>query len=149
MQALNLPEYEFRFRTENGKTMIFDAIRKKFLVLSPEEWVRQNFISFLQKDKGYPGSLLKQEAPLKYNTLKKRADILAYDLQGIPALMVECKAPGVKISQDVFDQIARYNMVFRVRYLIVTNGLDHYCCMMDYTQGTYQFLPGIPDFSQL
>ncbi|MCW3104578.1 MAG: restriction endonuclease subunit [Bacteroidetes bacterium] len=146
MQELNLPSYNFRLKEENNIVFIFDAIRKKFVVLTPEEWVRQNFIRFLTEDKKYPTSLVAVEIGLRYNQLRKRADVLIYNKAGQPHLMIECKAPEVKISQDTFQQIAAYNMSFKVNYLVVTNGLDHFCCKMDYTSNSYQFLQMIPDF---
>ncbi|MBL7883379.1 MAG: type I restriction enzyme HsdR N-terminal domain-containing protein [Bacteroidia bacterium] len=146
MQELNLPQYPFKIREFESKVQIFDSIRKKYLVLTPEEWVRQHFIQYLIQEKNYPQSLITIEIGLKYNQLQKRADILVYNKQGKPYLMVECKAPEVKISQDTFHQIALYNMVFKVNYLVVTNGLYHYCCEMDYHQNTYRFLPEIPLF---
>lgn len=146
MRELNLPSYQFRLKEENKLRFIFDEIRKKFVVLTPEEWVRQNFIRFLTIDKKYPASLMAIEVGLKYNQLQKRADVLFYNKQGQPHLMVECKAPDVKISQETFHQIAAYNMAFKVNYLVVTNGLDHFCCRMDYTTNSYEFLQMIPDF---
>lgn len=146
MQALNLPKYQFKLRESEGRLTIFDSIRQKYVVLTPEEWVRQNFVEYLVKEKNYARSLIVLEQALKYGELKKRADILIYDKNGNPILMVECKAPEVKITQDTFDQLARYNMSFKVRYLIVTNGLDHFCCQMNYEQENYQFLKEIPAF---
>ncbi len=146
MQILNLPSYQFKLKQEGLRTHIFDAIRKKYVALTPEEWVRQNFLQYLIRDKKFPASLIAVEAGLKYNQLQKRMDVLVYDKRGIPYLMVECKAPEVRITQDAFDQIARYNMVFKVKYLVVTNGMDHYCCQMNYIQSTYQYLAEIPLF---
>ena len=146
MQELNLPKYQFKFKEVDKKLQIFDAFRKKYVVLTPEEWVRQNFLHYLVTEKKYSPSLIALEQSLKYNQLQKRADVLIYDKTGIPLLMVECKAPDVKISQDTFDQIARYNMSFKVSYLVVTNGMDHFCCKMDYTDNSYQFLEEIPGF---
>jgi hypothetical protein len=146
MQLLNLPSYQFKIKESDGRIQIFDTIRKKYLVLTPEEWVRQNFLQFLIQEKKFPASLIAVEAGLKYNQLQKRTDVLVYDKQGSPYLMVECKAPEVKISQDTFDQIARYNMAFKVRYLVVTNGLQHFCCQMNYVENNYQFLEQIPVF---
>lgn len=146
MHVLNLPPYQFKLKQQGIRTQIFDSIRKKYVVLTPEEWVRQNFLQYLIQEKKYPASLIAVEAGLKYNQLQKRMDVLVYDKQGSPHLMVECKAPEVKITQDVFDQIARYNMVFKVKYLVVTNGLHHFCCLMDYTQNTYLYLEQIPVF---
>ena len=146
MQALNLPSYQFKLKQKGLNTQIFDAIRKKYVVLTPEEWVRQNFLQFLIQDKKFPSSLIAVEIALKYNQLQKRADVLVYDKTGSPYLMVECKAPEVKITQDAFDQIARYNMKFKVKYLVITNGLNHFCCQMDYTTNNYQYLENIPFF---
>jgi hypothetical protein len=146
MQDLNLPSYKFRLKKEDELVFIFDEIRKKFVVLTPEEWVRQNFIRFLIDDKKYPASLIGIEIGLKYNQLQKRADVLIYNKQGKPFLMIECKAPGIKMSQDTFHQIAAYNMAFKVNYLVVTNGLDHFCCKMDYETNSYEFLQMVPDF---
>jgi hypothetical protein len=146
MQILNLPTYDFKLKDQDGVVRIFDEIRKKYLVLTPEEWVRQNFVRFLVKDMNYPASLIAMEIGLKYNQLRKRADILIYDKQGAALLMVECKAPEVKISQDAFDQVARYNMAFKVKYLVVTNGLHHFCCRMNYTDKSYEYLEMIPPF---
>jgi hypothetical protein len=146
MQALNLPPFQFKLKQAGIRQQIFDAIRKKYVVLTPEEWVRQNFIQYLIQNKNFPTSLIAVEAGLKINQLKKRMDVLVYDKQGMPHLMVECKAPNVKISQDTFDQIARYNMVFKVKYLVVTNGLQHFCCKMNYIENSYSYLETVPTF---
>ncbi len=146
MQALNLPTYQFKLKQKGLVTQIFDAIRKKYVILTPEEWVRQNFLQFLIHEKKFPASLIAVEMGLKYNQLQKRADVLVYDKSGTPYLMVECKAPEVKITQDVFDQVARYNMNFKVKYLVITNGLNHFCCQMDYSTNNYNYLENIPFF---
>lgn len=146
LPELNLPTYNFKFKQEGNRAFIFDAVRKKYVVLTPEEWVRQNFARFLISEKKYPASLMSIEIALKYNQLQKRADILIYDKSGTPYLLIECKAPDVKITQDAFDQVARYNMAFKVNYLVVTNGKDHFCCSMDYSSNSYLFLQTIPDF---
>lgn len=146
MQALNLPTYQFKLKQEGEITRIFDAVRKKYVVLTPEEWVRQNFLQFLIQEKKFPSSLIAVEMGLKYSQLQKRADVLVYDKSGNPFLMVECKAPEIKITQDVFDQVARYNMNFKVKYLVITNGLNHFCCQMDYTTNNYLYLENIPFF---
>lgn len=146
MQVLNLPTYPFKLKQKGANTQIFDAVRKKYVILTPEEWVRQNFLQFLIQEKKFPSSLIAVEIALKYNQLQKRADVLVYDKSGNPYLMVECKAPEVKITQDVFDQIARYNMSFKVKYLVITNGLNHFCCQMDYSTNNYQYLENIPFF---
>ncbi len=146
MELLNLPSYQFKLKKEGEVIKIFDAIRKKYVVLTPEEWVRQNFLQYLIQEKKFPSSLISVEAGLKYNQLQKRADVLVYDKSGSPFLMVECKASSVKITQDTFDQIARYNLIFKVKYLVVTNGLNHFCCLMDYTDNSYQYLEVIPAY---
>lgn len=146
MQPLNLPTYQFKLKQKGLNTQIFDMFRKKYVVLTPEEWVRQNFLQFLVQEKKFPASLIAVEMGLKYNLLKKRADVLVFDKTGNPYLMVECKAPEVKITQDVFDQIARYNMNFKVKYLVITNGLSHFCCQMDYSANNYKYLENIPFF---
>lgn len=148
MQELNLPFYNITFKEENGKQFIYDDIRKKYLSLTPEEWVRQNFIKYLISEKNVPASLIVIEKGLKLNELSKRADILIYKDYS-PILLVECKAPKVKITQDTFDQISRYNLTFKVPYLIVTNGLNHYCCKIDFDKNSYTFLEEIPDFLSL
>lgn len=149
MQTLNLPSYKFRIRASGDKTEIFDDIRKKFVALTPEEWVRQNFIAYLQNEKNYPISLIAVEMSLKLNKMHKRSDIVVYNTSGEAILLVECKAPSVKIKQDVFDQIARYNMTLKVKYLIVTNGLEHYCCMIDHENMNYQFFNDIPNYNDI
>jgi len=149
MQKLNLPEYSFRFKTTDGKDYIFDSLRKKFVRLTPEEWVRQNFVQFLVTEKKYSPGLITVEALVKVNNNPQRADLVVFDRSGLPALAAEFKAPGVKISQQTFDQIVRYNMQLKVKFLIVSNGMDHFCCSIDYTENTYAYLPEIPDFSNI
>ncbi len=146
MQPLNLPEYNFKLRQNGTQKEIFDAFRKKYVVLTPEEWVRQNIVQFLVQERKFPASLIAVEIGLKYNQLQKRADVLVYDKSGAPYLLVECKAPEVKITQETFHQIARYNMTFKVKYLVVTNGLNHFCCVMDYENNTFSYLETIPEF---
>ena len=147
MQKLNLPEYSFKIRNTEGKPFIFDVFRKKYVRLTPEEWVRQNFIQFLVTEKNYSPSLLVVEGSVKVNNNPQRADLIVFDRSGNPALVAEFKAPEVKISQHTFDQIVRYNMQLKVKFLIVSNGLEHYCCSVNYAENTYAYLPGIPDFS--
>lgn len=146
---LNLPTYSFRIKDDREKQLIFDDVRKKFLVLTPEEWVRQNFIRFLIEAKGFSASLMAIETGLKINQNQFRADLLVYNREGKPLLVVEFKAPHVKISQDAFDQIARYNMEFKVPYLIVSNGLNHFCCQVDFESESYSYLKDIPEFSEI
>ena len=146
MQELNLPSYDFRLKKDDGQVRIFDEIRKKYVALTPEEWVRQHFIMFLIHEKKVPAGLMILEKQITMNTMLRRPDILIHNRQGAPVMIVECKAPEVDITQDTFDQIARYNSVLKVPYLLVTNGLRHYCCRMDYQEGTYKFLKDIPDY---
>lgn len=147
MQVLNFSTFEFRFKNSENNTLIFDVIRKKYIQLTPEEWVRQHVVHFLTKEKGYSLSLINVEKKLEVNGRLKRYDVVVYNSDGTVELLVECKAPSVKITQDTFDQIARYNMVLNSRYLMVTNGLDHYYCNMDFMNKKYNFLPEIPTFS--
>ncbi|MDB4292472.1 type I restriction enzyme HsdR N-terminal domain-containing protein [Maribacter sp.] len=148
MQALNFSDYDFRFKNSENKVYIFDVIRKKFVVLQPEEWVRQHVVKHLILDKKYPKSLINVEKQLTLGTIKKRYDIVVFEPDGSIALLVECKAPSIKIDQDVFDQTARYNMQLKANYLMVTNGIEHYYCKMDYVEEKYRFLQAIPDFSR-
>lgn len=143
---LNLPAHPFRITNQNGQLFVFDEIRKKKLVLTPEEWVRQHFVQFLILQKKYPKSLIQLEGGLKYNGMAKRSDILVYNRQGEKQLLIECKAPTIKINQSVFDQIARYNFVHRVPLLAVSNGLQHYFCRIDFENKSYEFLPDLPEF---
>jgi hypothetical protein len=149
MQKLNLPEYSFRFKNSGGKEFVFDALRKKFVRLSPEEWVRQNFVQFLITEKNYSPALIAVEAGVKVNNNPQRADMLVFDRTGSPILVAEFKAPEVKINQQTFDQVVRYNMMLKVKFLIVSNGLQHFCCSINYAENSYAYLPDIPDFSEL
>ncbi len=146
---LNLPVYPLRLKDEGAQRFVFDEVRKKFLILTPEEWVRQHLVHFFIREKQFPKSLIQLEGGLKYNGLQKRSDILVYGQQGEKLLLAECKAPSVKITQEVFDQIARYNFVHRVQWLLVSNGMEHYCCKLDWEKESYQFLPELPLFSHL
>lgn len=148
MQSLNFPDYEFRFKNSENKVHIFDTIRKKFVVLQPEEWVRQNVVQFLIHEKKYPKSLINVEKQLTVNTLIKRYDIVVFDSMGNIRLLVECKSPKIMIKQQTFDQIARYNMQINAEFLMVTNGLQHFYCKMDFSKEKYTFLEQIPDFSR-
>ena len=146
MVLLNLPQVEFRVKSKENKQFIFDIIRKKYVVLSPEEWVRQHIIHYLITVKRYPKSLIAVEKQLMVNTLTKRFDILVFNNNGCPGLIVECKAPSIKIKQDTFDQIARYNLKLNADYLMVTNGLRHYFCKLDHENKQYKFLQDIPNY---
>ncbi len=146
MQKLNLPTYNFKLKSSENKTLIFDKLRKKYMVLTPEEWVRQHYVYFLVEEKKYPISLIALEKQLTINNRKKRTDILVFNSDGTPEIIVECKAPSIKITQDTFDQIARYNLKLKANYLIVTNGLEHFYCKMDFENETYIFLKDIPNY---
>ncbi len=141
---LNLPPYPFKLTKIGDELFVLDGLRKKRLLLTPEEWVRQHFVQFLILDKKYPKSLIKLEGGLKINTLKNRTDILVFDKKGLPFILVECKASNIKINQKVFDQAARYNTFYKVKYLIISNGLIHYYCEMDYDNKSYKFLAELP-----
>ena len=146
MQELNFSSYAFRLKSSENKTLIFDIIRKKYVVLTPEEWVRQHVLRFLLEEKNYPASLIAVERQLKIHTRTKRTDIVVYNTQGTPEVLIECKAPSVKITQDAFDQIARYNLTANASYLMVTNGLSHFFCQIDAENETYVFLKDIPEY---
>jgi hypothetical protein len=147
METLNLPTYSFSVKSEAGRNYIFDAIRKKYIVLTPEEWVRQNFIRYLVSEKGFPASLIAVEQQFIFNKMQKRSDILVYNNLGKPMVLVECKAPSVPITSGVFEQIGLYNLTHRVPWLIVTNGIKHYCCRYAEQEGNYRFSDFIPDWS--
>lgn len=148
MQALNLPTYNLKIKSSENNYLIFDIIRKKYVVLTPEEWVRQHFIHYLVEDKKYPVSLISIEKKITVNKLTKRTDILVFNTNGFPEIIVECKAPSVKITQETFDQIARYNLKLSANYLIVTNGIQHYFCQLNTQTETYTFLKNIPNYDQ-
>ncbi len=149
MHKLNLPEFPLRMIKQSGKICVFDIFRKQFVLLTPEEWVRQHFLWWLKEYKGYPPSLIAVEASLKYNRMLLRADAIIYDKTTKPLMIIECKSAEQKITQDVFDQVARYNFPYGVSYLAVTNGLDHYCCKMDKDANEWVFLREIPDYMQM
>jgi predicted type IV restriction endonuclease len=149
MQKLNFPSYSFRFKNSENKVSIFDAIRKKFIILTPEEWVRQHVVQFLLDEKKYPKSLINVEKVLMVNGLRKRYDIVVFNPNGTIFILIECKAPEVKISQTTFDQIARYNMTLEAEFLMVTNGLNHYFCLMDFENEKYEFLKELPNYKVL
>lgn len=149
MLSLNLPHYSYKVVTKEGKNYIFDDLRKKYVALTPEEWVRQHFVHFLTDWKGYPKGLLANEIQINLNGTKKRCDTVLYGRDLKARMIVEYKSPSVEITQAVFDQITRYNIVLKVEYLIVSNGMSHYCCKVNYTDGTYSFLPDIPTYDML
>ncbi len=149
MQKLNFPSYSFRLKNSENKVAIFDDIRKKFIILTPEEWVRQHTVQFLLQEKNYPKSYLNVEKSIKINDVNKRYDIVVFQPNGEIFLLIECKAPEVNITQNTFDQIARYNLKLNAKYLMVTNGLNHYFCQMDFEKEQYVFLKELPDFTNL
>ena len=146
---LNLPPYPFKLTDENGQLSVFDELRKRKIILTPEEWVRQHFVQYLIKEKHYPRSLIKLEGGLKLHGMAKRSDIVVHNSSGQKILLVECKAPSVAISQATFDQAARYNMVHKVQLLVVSNGLQHYYCRIDFQQENYRFLEELPSYKDL
>lgn len=149
MNSLNLPSYEARVRSVSGRRQIFDVLRKKYVSLTPEEWVRQHFIHYLIEHLGYPAMLMANEVQLRIGDKRVRADSVLYDRRLAPRMIMEYKAPDVALTQKVFDQISAYNLLLRVDYLVVTNGLDTYACKMDYERGSYSFMTSIPTYSEL
>ena len=149
MLSLNLPAFNAKIETRNGKNVICDVIRRRYVALTPEEWVRQHFVHFLLAHKGYPQSLIANEVQVQLNNTKKRCDTVLYRRDLTARMIVEYKAPEIEITQKVFDQITRYHMALKVDYLIVSNGIQHYCCRMDYEQNSYTFLKEIPDYQLL
>lgn len=146
MLSLNLPPYETKIAEREGKRQIFDPLRKSYVALTPEEWVRQHFVNYLLQYKGYPTTLTANEVGITLNGMSRRCDTVIYDKSLKPRAIVEYKAPTVKITKEVFAQISRYNLVLRVDYLIISNGLQHYCCRMDYENNSFTFLQEIPDY---
>jgi hypothetical protein len=149
MLPLNLPSYPAKILKRNGKNVIFDPLRQKYVALTPEEWVRQHFVHLLTDFKGYPKGLLANEIQLDLNGTKKRCDTVLFNKDLSARMIVEYKAPNIEITQAVFDQITRYNMVLKVEYLIVSNSMRHYCCKIDYNTMQYTFLPDIPSYTEL
>ncbi len=149
LKELNLPQYSFKITGKEGNEMILDPIRKKYVRLTPEEWVRQNFIQYLIDAGSYPPGLLGVEVMFRLNKLKRRVDILVHDRQGKPVMIVECKAPEVKIDDKVFEQIVTYNMGYRVSFIVVTNGLVHYACRVFPEEKRFEFLNYIPLYDDL
>src|ERR1700733_8993694 len=149
LQPLHLPPYPFKITDENGQLTLFDEVRKKNIVITPEEWVRQHFVQYLIRQKHYPKSLIKLEGGHKLHGMAKRSDIVVYNPAGEKILLVECKAPSVTIDQKTFDQVARYNMVHKVKVIAVTNGLQHYFCLIDFEAVNYKFIEELPAYPQL
>ena len=149
MVQLNLPAYSFNIKKEKDNYFIFDSIRKRHVSLTPEEWVRQHFVAFLIAEKKYPRALIANEITISYNGLKKRCDTLIYNRSREIVLIIEYKAPHVAITQEVFDQVAVYNMKLKVNYMIISNGMEHFCCRIDYENMRYDYLKEIPCFDEL
>ena len=149
MLSLNLPAFETKIINQNGKNSIFDILRKRYIALTPEEWVRQHFVHYLVTHKGYPQALMANEVNLKLNNTTKRCDTVLYNRDLSAKMIIEYKAPHIEITQAVFNQITRYNMVLKVDYLIVSNGMQHYCCRIDYKDQSYSFLKDIPEYTLL
>ena len=149
MNPLNLPPYPLKITRKGDKQLIFDFLRRKYVALTPEEWVRQHFVHFLVAQKGYPKGLLANEVELKIGDKRLRCDTLLYTSEAQPRMIVEYKAPDIALQQKTFDQISAYNLLLKVDYLIVSNGLQHYVCKMDYTTRSYTFLEDIPDYENL
>ena len=149
MFGISFPSYDLRARNDESGKWIFDIVRKKYVKETPEEVVRQYILRYLIEEKGYPKGLLSVEKQLTYNKMERRTDIVAYSRERNPVLLVECKAPEVKITQKVFEQIAVYNMVLQVPYLLVTNGIENYCCTVDHKSNKVDFLDGIPEFEKI
>lgn len=146
---LNLPSIPLRLKDEEGIVKVFDPLRDKYVALTPEEFVRQHFTAWLRDARHYPASLMANEIGIEVNGTRKRCDTVVFGNDGKPMVIVEYKAPDVTVNQAVFDQIVRYNMTLHADYLVVSNGINHYCCVMDYENGTYHFIPEIPDYLSL
>ena len=149
MTTLNFPTFEVRTKTKGERMLIFDSIRKKYVALTPEEWVRQHLIHYLVEDKGYPAMLISVEMPLKYAQMDKRSDVLVNDRNGQPLMLAECKAPEVNINQKVFEQIAVYNLTIQAPCLMITNGLQHYCLAAATDSSPACFLNEVPNYNDL
>lgn len=150
MFPLNLPQSPLKIRPKGAKSEVWDPLRRKYVALTPEEWVRQHFVAYLIAERGFPPTLMNNEVPVALNGMQKRCDTLVWSLNDHrPLLIIEYKSPTVKITQASFDQIARYNLVLRVPYLILSNGMEHYCCQMDYATNSYRYLREIPHYSEL
>ena len=146
MENLNFKSYNLKFKNTENKQYVFDEIRKKYFLLTAEEWVRQNCVQFLIHEKKFPKTLISIEKKISINNLTKRYDIVVFNSYGQITLIVECKSPKVKISQNTFDQISRYNLAFKSQYLMITNGLRHYFCEVDYKNNKYSFLKELPNY---
>lgn len=148
MYKLNLPDFDYAIKKDDGKIWIFDVIRKKYLVLTPEEWVRQHFINYLVTELKYPKSLIKVEGGLTYNQLSKRSDIVVFDRDAKPWMVIECKSPELQIDESVLRQASMYNATLRANYLVVTNGVKHFCAHIDWHDNTTKLLTALPTFGE-
>ncbi len=146
MENLNIPSYDYKLRKVDEKIYIYDILRRKYIMLTPEEWVRQHFVHFLINHYQYPKSLIKLESSLKYNTLLKRTDIQVFDRDGKLKMIIECKAPYIPLSQQVFSQVAEYNQVLKAEFLTITNGMVYHCCKTDWENMNLEFLKDLPLF---
>jgi hypothetical protein len=149
LPRLNFPVSKFRLENRDGKLFIFDVSRKRYVALTPEEWVRQNCLHYLRDHKHFPVGVMAVEKSLILNRQQMRCDIIAYSKQSKPILLVECKAPDVAIDQSTFDQIIVYNMQFKVPYLFVTNGIKHFCCRVDLNSSSISFVDEIPKYHEI
>ena len=148
MVTLNLPPYEYTLKRDGDKVYILDMLRKKYLLLTPEEWVRQHFVHYLINEQRYPKALMKIEGGLTFNSLSKRSDIVVYSREGSPWMLVECKAPDQKLRQATIDQAATYNHTLRAPFIVITNGMSHICCGINWADGTTKQLPSLPAFDK-
>lgn len=149
MQVLNLPKTELKVTTKDGKQQVYDILRRKFVALTPEEWVRQLFVHYLIQHKGYPAECIGNEVSIMLGRTKKRCDSVVYGQNAQPIMIIEYKSPQTEITQQVFEQVSRYNIKLKVRWLVVSNGMQHYCCHIDYESGTYQFVEDIPPYNDI
>jgi len=149
MQVLSIPKTDLKVIIKDGKQRVFDIFRRKYVALTPEEWVRQQFVHYLVQHKGYPAECIGNEVSISLGSTKKRCDTVVYGCNAEPTMIVEYKAPQVEITQSVFEQISRYNIRLRVKWLIVSNGLRHYCCQIDYESGSYRFVEDIPRYEEV
>ena len=148
-QRLNLPPADLRIARRGERLTVFDPLRRRYVALTPEEWVRQHFVHFLQKERGFPPEVIANEVSLSLNGTRKRCDTVIYGAHAEPLMIVEYKAPEVEITQHTFNQIGRYNIRLRVEWLVVSNGMQHFCCHIDYESGQYRFLPQIPSYAEI
>lgn len=146
---LNLPSFDMKIAKIEGKVKIYDLLRKKYVTLTPEEYVRQHFVNWMINHLYYPASILANEVSIELNDTHRRCDTVVFSPGQSPLMIIEYKAPSVTVSQQTFDQIVRYNMVLKARYLVVSNGFRHYCCAIDYTTGRYNFIPKVPEYPDI